>query len=74
MGAPGRIDSQYPPNVSMIHAAFDIPEFFGPYAEADPEQQVSPVKLDPPKATEIVKNYALHLGADAVGICKVNPN
>ncbi len=74
LGAPGRIDNQYPPNVSMIHAAFDIPEFLGHYAVADPEHASMPSKVDPVKATEIVKNYALHLGAVAVGICRVNPN
>jgi len=74
LGNPGRIDSGYRPLVSMVHAAFDMPDFLGPYAPADPEPEDPPLKMDPVKATEIVKQYARHIGASAVGICRVNPN
>jgi reductive dehalogenase len=73
LGQPGSIDSRYPPNVSMMEAAFDMPEFLGPHAESEPEPGSQGSSLSPERATEIVKNYALHIGADAVGICRINP-
>ncbi|MBW2128790.1 MAG: reductive dehalogenase [Deltaproteobacteria bacterium] len=74
LGEPGGIDGGYRPNVSMMEAAFDMPHFLGPYAVAEPEPGVPPAKISPERATQIVKEYALHIGADMVGICKVNPN
>jgi hypothetical protein len=71
---PGRIDKGYLPNVSMLKASFDIPDMLGKYAIAEPHPEPSPVQIDAAKATKIVKNFAKHLGADLVGICKVNPN
>lgn len=73
LGRPGSIDQGYRPNVAMMAAAFDIPDFLGAYAEALPHPKSTPVNLDPANATEIVKHFALHLGADLVGICRVNP-
>ncbi len=73
LGDPGSIDSRYRPNVSMMKAAFDMPHFLGPHAAADPEPGSPPARLSPERATEIVKSYALHLGADRVGICRLNP-
>lgn len=70
---PGRIDNSYMPNVSMIISAFQLPSFLGPHADAPPMPDHPPVDIDPAKATSIVKNYARHLGADIVGVCKVNP-
>ena len=32
-----------------------------------------PFSMEPEKATRIVKEWARHLGADLVGICKVDP-
>jgi ferredoxin len=73
LGHPGSIDGQYRPNVSMMEAAFDIPEFLGPYAESEAESDSPPSRLSPERATEILKKYALHIGADMVGICRINP-
>ena len=73
LGNPGSIDSRYRPNVSMMEAAFDMPDFLGPHAVAEPDLNCPPAQLSPERATEIVKNYALHIGADMVGICRVNP-
>ena len=36
-------------------------------------RKLSPAQIDPAKATEIVKNLARHVGADLVGVCRVNP-
>jgi hypothetical protein len=74
LGEPGRIDRRYRPNVAMMEASFDMPNFLGPFAEATPGPERPPHTISPERATEIVKNLALTLGADMVGICKVNPN
>ena len=74
LGEPGRVDKRYRPNVAMMEASFDMPNFLGLYAEAEPSPDNPPYETDPERATEIVKNLALTLGADMVGICKVNPN
>ena len=73
LGNPGSIDSLYRPNVSMMEAAFDMPHLLGPHAVAEPEADCPPARLSTERATEIVKHYALHLGADMVGICRLNP-
>lgn len=72
-GREGAIDNQYPPNISMLHSSFDMPEFLGPYTKAIPEPDQQRVQITPERATEIVKNYAKYIGADLVGICKVDP-
>jgi len=73
LGEMGRIDKGYRPNVAMTKAAFDMPHFLGPFARNDPGQEASPAEIPAERATEIVKHLALHNGADAVGICRVNP-
>jgi reductive dehalogenase len=74
LGQPGSIDRGYRPNVAMVEAAFDMPNFLGPHVTGVPEAGIPPADISPERATEIVKNYALHLGASMVGICKLNPN
>jgi reductive dehalogenase len=74
LGEPGRVDKRYRPNVAMMEASFDIPNFLGLYVDATPSSESPPHQIDPARATEIVKNFALTLGADMVGVCKVNPN
>ena len=73
LGTLGRIDNAYQPNTAMVHASFDIPNIFGPHAKAKPEEGVDRKNIDPVKATNLVKNYARHIGADMLGICRVNP-
>jgi len=73
LGEIGAIDKGYSPNVSMIKANFELPVILGPYAQADPDPESTRVTIDPMKMTKIVKGFAKHLGADLVGICKVNP-
>jgi len=74
IGKPGIIDNEYQPNVAMMHAAFDIPPYLGYYAFNDPEPDAPKANLTPEKAADIVKNFALHIGADLVGICKIDPD
>jgi reductive dehalogenase len=73
LGQLGSIDNGYQPNTAMVHAAFEIPDYLGPYARSEPYPGASAADLTPEKATLIVKHYARHLGADMVGICEVNP-
>ena len=73
LGKLGNIDKGYQPNTAMVHASFDIPDFLGLHARSNPDSKILPADLSPEKATEIVKNYTLHLGAQMVGVCKINP-
>jgi len=72
LGKPGSIDG-WRPNSSMLFANFQLPYLLGPHAEAGPLPGHPPADLDPGKATAIVKGLARHLGAVAVGVCKVDP-
>ncbi len=74
LGKPGSIDHEYQPNVAMMHAAFSIPPMLGQEAFSNPEPDVNRADLTPEKAALIVKNFARHIGADRVGICRVNTN
>lgn len=73
LGTLGSIDNGYQPTSAMVHASFDIPNYLGMHALAEPVEGEVRAQWDPDKATEIVKKYALHIGADMVGICEVDP-
>lgn len=73
LGRPGRIDSGHRPNVSMLKACFEMPLFLGPHAHSNPAPEDTAFPIAPGQATEMVKGLARHLGADLVGVCKVNP-
>jgi len=73
LGTLGSIDNAYQPNTAMVHASFDIPDILGTHAKADPVEAEDRKDMDPAKATNLVKNYARHIGADMVGICRINP-
>jgi reductive dehalogenase len=73
VGPPGAIDGGYPPNTAMTEATFHMCGFMGDHAVANPDPEAGPHPLTPEKATSIIKNFALHLGADLVGVCRVNP-
>jgi reductive dehalogenase len=72
VGRPGLIDHGHPPNVSMVGATFAMPAMLGPHAEPQPPVDKEPAQLPPERASEIIKGFARHLGADLVGICRVN--
>lgn len=72
LGKPGSIDG-WRPNSAMMFANFQLPLLLGPHAEASPLPDHPPAGLDPARATQIVKGLAQHLGAVAVGVCKVDP-
>ena len=85
LGRPGSIDGSYRPNVAMLVSSFELPNMLGDKARVDPGSAASqssyadkgsgppPARLDPARATKIVKGWARHLGADLVGICRIDP-
>jgi len=85
LGRPGSIDGGYRPNVSMLVSSFELPNMLGSKARVNPEsagaestyaakgEAPPPFSMEPERATRIVKEWARHLGADLVGICKVDP-
>jgi reductive dehalogenase len=85
LGKTGSIDGRYRPNVSMLVSSIEFPTMLGDKAYVDPESTASrtpfiskeevstKADMDPAKATRIVKEWAKHLGADLVGVCKVDP-
>ena len=85
LGRPGSIDGGYRPNVSMLVSSFELPNMVGQKARVDPVsagarstyahkgETTPPFSMEPEKATRIVKEWARHLGADLVGICRVDP-
>ena len=75
LGVPGSLDRGYRPNVSMLKSTFELPHFLGPHAKTTPNhaEQSQGAEMDPVEATKIVKGWAKHLGADLVGVCRVNP-
>ena len=84
LGKPGSIDGAYRPNVAMLVSSFELPNMVGDKARVDPASAASqstyadreapaPEAMDPEKASRIVKGWARQLGADLVGICRIDP-
>ena len=73
LGKVGSIDSGYLPNVAMMLATDEMPDYLGPFARSEPISSGHQSNLDPVKNTRIIKRFANHLGADLVGICEINP-
>jgi reductive dehalogenase len=73
VGRTGAIDGGYRPNVAMIQACFEMPGIFGKLADAEPSGGLGEEKTDPARAARTIKGLARRLGADLVGICRVNP-
>lgn len=74
LGKLGNVDNGYQPNVAMVHASFEMPNYLGQHAISGPFANTPPSNLPPAKASAIVKEYTKHLGAELVGICEVNPS
>jgi len=73
VGRIGGIDGSCRPNVAMIQACFEMPGIFGRMAAAMPSVGAGPERMDPARAARTIKGLARRLGADLVGICRVNP-
>ncbi len=70
---PGAIDKGHRPNLAMTKSAYCVLSTMGPQPSVTPADGNEPYQMDPQEATEVVKGYARHLGADLVGACRVNP-
>jgi reductive dehalogenase len=79
LGIPGTIDKPYEgPNVAALFASFSIPGHLGISHIVQPKAhphftQGERSSISPEEATSRVKGFALHLGADLVGITELNP-
>jgi reductive dehalogenase len=78
LGSPGTIDKPHEgPNVAALFASFSIPPHLGSshivQPKAHPHFHEERISLSPEEATNRVKGFALHLGADLVGITELNP-
>jgi hypothetical protein len=85
LSKPGFIDHFYRPNVSMLLSSFAFPSIVGKKTVTDPAdfaahlsydknaEQPQPGDIDAARASKVVKGWAKHLGADLVGICKIDP-
>jgi hypothetical protein len=73
LGRPGSIDGEHHPNLAMLKGSFHTPLYLGQKEKVEPSPEPSSITLDPREATERIKGFARHLGADLVGVCRVDP-
>ncbi len=86
VGKACRIDGYWWPNVAMLFSAHEFSQMVGDKAKVNLEEIFQGSKilkssdgapprsdLEPLKATQIVKEWAMHLGAGEVGVCKIDP-
>lgn len=73
LGRLGSIDKEHRPNVAMLRGTFHLPITLGSKDQVEPSIEPSSFPLDPNEATDRIKGFARHLGADLVGICRVDP-
>jgi reductive dehalogenase len=73
LGRPGSIDGEHYPNVAMLKGTFHLPLYLGQKEKVEPSPEPSTFPMDPKEATERIKGFARHLGADLVGVCRVDP-
>ena len=69
---PGTIDNHYGPYLAMMGPSEQVMYGLGEHAVEEPSPDAGENPLSLENATEMVKKYALHIGADLVGICEVN--
>lgn len=72
VGPAGTIDEYYPPTKSMVEANWIMCEIMGNHYSAERSPDAADFKISPERITEIVKRFTLHIGADLVGVCKVD--
>jgi reductive dehalogenase len=78
MGHPGIIDNPHGgPNVAATLASLNMPHYLSTPEKVTPQAHFvlkgEKTDLSPEEATERVKGYVKHLGADMVGVTEVNP-
>ncbi|MGB9921083.1 MAG: hypothetical protein ACPLPT_10260 [Moorellales bacterium] len=73
LGVPGYIDRHNQVNLAMLHALNSFPQLLGKDEVVTPQPKGQPLEIDPKELSKRVKGFARHLGADLVGIAKLNP-
>jgi reductive dehalogenase len=73
LGKLGSIDEEHRPNVAMLKGTFHLPPSVGRKENAEPPPEAFAFPMDPKEATERVKGFARHLGADLMGVCRLEP-
>ena len=77
LGTPGAIDHPGEgPNIAAMEAFFSIPPHFGKPKNHSPAVQLTVadrLNISPEEAATRVKGFARQLGADLVGITRINP-
>jgi reductive dehalogenase len=73
LGRLGSIDEEHRPNVAMLKGAFHLPPRLGRKENVEPSPEPSAFPMDPQEATGRIKGFARHLGADLVGVCRLDP-
>ena len=73
LGKLGSIDGGHRPNVAMLKGTFHLPPSVGRKENVEPPPEPSAFPVDPKEATERIKGFARHLGADLVGVCRLDP-
>jgi len=79
LGSIGKIDSPHEvPNAAATFSTFSIPQYLGPVEISQPRAHPlfgeRHVAMSPEEASTRVKGFARHLGADLVGIARLNSN
>ena len=72
LGRIGSIDGEHRPNSAMLKGAFHLPHYLGEKEKVEPPPELSSFPMDPEEATERIKGFARHLGADLVGVCRLD--
>ena len=57
---------------AVLEANWIIHEIIGNHFNAEPSPEAADFKISPERSTTIIKRFARHIGADLVGICKVD--
>jgi reductive dehalogenase len=73
LGRLGSIDGEHHPNLAMLKGTFHMPFSLGQKEKVEPSPEPTALPIDPTEATERIKGFARHLGADLVGVCRVDP-
>jgi reductive dehalogenase len=72
LGRIGSIDGEHRPTIAMLKGAFNLPSSLGQKENVEPPPEPSAFPMDPKEATERIKGFACHLGADLVGVCRLD--
>lgn len=73
MGEWGRIDKKFGPTIAMIKAVDEMSDVTRGRTFRYPEVAQTSIEMPPKRASALLKGMATKLGADLVGVCRVDP-